>query len=415
MSYVNYLESISLRRVIVCVLIGLASACGHGTGQGQQKDNKASAAPPQDSSKQGQVTISVAEQAAQHIEIEPARLIKEAKTLRAPGRIVLPDNASWRVGVLVEGRIESVSANLGEFVHKGQVLARMHSHEAHEARAAYEIAVSEHSRLESAQALAQKNYDRTQRLFTLKAASVQEVEQARQELVNAQTATANGRAAVERERIHLEDTLGIPADPNPSRGTEEHELIPIASPADGYILQKNVTPGATLQPSTDAFVVGALHKLWMLASVTEDKLSLLHVGQSATVTLQDADNQTFAGHVTNLGQQSDTTTRLVPVRIDVANQSDRLRPEMLATAQIAMGSSVAMLLVSQDAIQQVNGADVVFVRSAPERFAVRLVRKGELVGNRVQILEGVIPGESVVTRGSFIVKSQLLKSTFPGE
>jgi multidrug efflux pump subunit AcrA (membrane-fusion protein) len=357
----------------------------------------------------------VAEQAAQHIEIEPARLIKEAKTLRAPGRIVLPDNASWRVGVLVEGRIESVSANLGEFVHKGQVLARMHSHEAHEARAAYEIAVSEHSRLESAQALAQKNYDRTQRLFTLKAASVQEVEQARQELVNAQTATANGRAAVERERIHLEDTLGIPADPNPSRGTEEHELIPIASPADGYILQKNVTPGATLQPSTDAFVVGALHKLWMLASVTEDKLSLLHVGQSATVTLQDADNQTFAGHVTNLGQQSDTTTRLVPVRIDVANQSDRLRPEMLATAQIAMGSSVAMLLVSQDAIQQVNGADVVFVRSAPERFAVRLVRKGELVGNRVQILEGVIPGESVVTRGSFIVKSQLLKSTFPGE
>src|SRR4051812_2498893 len=182
MSYVNYLESISLRRIIVCVLIGLASACSHGTGRGQQNENKASAAAPQDSSKQGQVTISVAEQAAQYIEIEPARLIKESKTLRAPGRIVLPDSASWRVGVLVEGRVESVSANLGEFVHKGQVLARMHSHEAHEARAAYEIAVSEHSRLESAQALAQKNYDRTQRLFTLKAASVQEVEQARQEL-----------------------------------------------------------------------------------------------------------------------------------------------------------------------------------------------------------------------------------------
>jgi membrane fusion protein, heavy metal efflux system len=301
MNAVNYLESISLRRVLSCLLIGLASACSHGTRRGQQNESKTSGAAQQDLSKQGQVTISVAEQAAQHIEIEPARLINESKTLRAPGRIVLPDNASWRVGVLVEGRVESVSANLGEFVHKGQILARMHSHEAHEARAAYEIAVSEHSKLESAEALAQKNYDRTQRLFTLKAASVQEVEQARQELVNAQTATANGRAAVERERIHLEDTLGIPADPNPSRGTEERELIPVVSPADGYILQKNVTPGATLQPSTDAFVIGALHRLWMLASITEDKLPLLHVGQSATVTLQDADNQTFSGRVSNWG------------------------------------------------------------------------------------------------------------------
>jgi len=119
--------------------------------------------------------------------------------------------------------------------------------------------------------------------------------------------------------------------------------------------------------------------------------------------------------VTNLGQQSDPTTRLVPVRIDVVNKKNRLRPEMLATAQIAVGSAVPMLLVSQDAIQQVNGADVVFVRSAPDRFDARPVRKGNLFGSRVQILEGVQSGDPVVTRGSFIVKSQLLKSSFQGE
>jgi cobalt-zinc-cadmium efflux system membrane fusion protein len=399
----------------LCTLAAvLLNACGHGTGKAPENEGKAQETVKQDSSKAGQVVISAAEQTAQRIEIEPATVTKESNILRAPGHIVLPDNATWRVGVLVEGRIESVVANLGDFVRRNQVLAKMHSHEVHEARAAYQMAVSERVRLEAAQALSQKNYDRAQRLSALKAASVQEVEQAKQELINAQTAAGNATTTVERERVHLEDTLGIPADVGASESSAELELIPIKSPADGYVLQKNVTPGATIQPSTDAFVIGALGRLWLLASVAEDKLSQLHLGQTANVTLQD-NSQTFSGHLTNLGQQSDPTTRLVPVRIDIANTNNRLRPEMLATAQIAIGSAVPMLLVAHEAIQQVNGADVVFVRSASDRFDVRPVRRGAVMGGRVQILEGVRAGDPVVTRGSFIVKSQLLKSSFQGE
>jgi membrane fusion protein, heavy metal efflux system len=138
------------------------------------------------------------------------------------------------------------------------------------------------------------------------------------------------------------------------------------------------------------------------------------LGQTAIVTLQD-NSQTFSGHLTNLGLQSDPTTRLVPARIDIVNTNNRLRPEMLATAQIAIGSAVPMLLVPQEAIQQVNGADVVFVRGALDRFDVHPVRRGAVMGGRVQILEGVQAGDPVVTRGSFIVKSQLLKSSLQDE
>ena len=396
------------------LMVGLLSACGYRAASAASKEG-GEQANKQSATKSGQVRISAVEQKAQHIEVEAAALGNESHVLRVAGRMVIPDDASWRVGVLVEGRIESVSANPGDFVHKGQILARMHSHEVHEAWAAYHTAATEIVRLDAAQSLAQRNYDRAQRLLALKAAAVQEVEQAKQDLINAQSAVANAKIAVERERFHIEDTLGLSIDSGSSSAGGDPELIPILSPAEGYILQKNVTPGSTIQPSTDAFVIGALQRLWMLASVTEDKLPQLHIGQAATIVLEDNLGQTFSGRVTNLGQQSDAATRLVPVRIDVPNTNNRLRPEMLATAEIAVGPEVRTLLVPQDSIQQVNGADVVFVQCGSDCFEVRPVRKGEIFGSRVRIVEGLRSGDRVVARGSFVVKSQLLKSSFPSE
>src|SRR6267154_5588747 len=115
------------------------------------------------------------------------------------------------LGVLAEGRVEKVYFNLGDSVMKGQVLARMHSHDVHEARAAYANAVAERSRLQAAEALAQKNYDCSQRLYALKAESVSQTETAKQELVNAQSASQEADNAVRRERAHMEEILGIPA------------------------------------------------------------------------------------------------------------------------------------------------------------------------------------------------------------
>jgi membrane fusion protein, heavy metal efflux system len=358
------------------------------------------------------ILISATEQRAARLSIETAWLSDQSEEIRVPGRIALPDNAVWRVGVLVDGRVEQVYVNLGDLVLKGKVLARMHSHEVHEARAAYQIAQSESSRLLGAQSLAEKNYARMKRLYDLKAASLEQTEQARQELLNAQTAYRNGEVAVVRERTHLEDNLGIPADaPNDERS----ELIPIAAPATGYVLQKNVTPGSTIQPASDAFVLGNLSHLWMLASVSADRLSQIHIGEPATVVIPDLANRRFSGRVTNLGQQFDPTTRLIQIRIELDNAGSLLRPEMLATAQLPLGGKAAHLLVSQDAIQQVNGQEVVFVQTGADRFAVHPVRTGETFQNKVQILDGIRAGDRLVTRGSFILKSQLLKSSIDSE
>jgi membrane fusion protein, heavy metal efflux system len=359
----------------------------------------------------GEVVISTAEQAAQEIEVQAVQMRDLPAVLRLPGHIALPDNATWRVGVLTDGRVEKVYANLGDYVQKGQILARMHSHDVHDARAAYQTALADRAKLDSAQALAQTEYNRTQRLYALKAASLEQTQIAQQELINTQTEAKNATIAVTRERTHLEDTLGVPADIPENSHNENDELVPIAAPASGYVLEKNVTPGVTIQPSTDAFVLGDLSRLWMLASVRADQLPRLHVGQSAVISIPDAPVESFSGKVANLGQRFDSTTRQMQIRIEFTNTGGRLRPEMLAQAQLPVGEKDAALLVPQDAVQQVNGQDAVFVRLSADHFVMRPIQAGDSAQGMVRILSGIQAGDQVVTQGSFLVKSQLLRSS----
>jgi membrane fusion protein, heavy metal efflux system len=365
--------------------------------------------------KSDEVSLPVSEQNGATFQVETLAASNEPELLRVPGRITLADNGSWRVGVLTSGRVERVYVNSGDFVHKDQVLAGMHSHDVHEARAAYQTSRSDRSRAEAAAALAQKNNDRTQRLYSLKAASLEEVERSRQELVNAQAAVRDEQIDVEKERIHLKDTLGIPPDPGVEYRGDDADLIPIRAPGAGYVLAKNVSAGTVVDPTKDVFVIGDLKRLWMIASINETNIYRLRAGQRANVTVNAFANEHFTGRVTNLGQELDPVTRVMRVRIELENPSIKLRPEMLATAEIAVGGSRPLLLLPSEAVQQINGQDVVFVRKSADRFEMRPVRTGETVGGRLAILEGVKAGDAVVIRGSFLLKSQLLKSSMESE
>jgi cobalt-zinc-cadmium efflux system membrane fusion protein len=88
---------------------------------------------------------------------------------------------------------------------------------------------------------------------------------------------------------------------------------------------------------------------------------------------------------------------------------------MLANAEIPTGPRKPVIQVPSDAVQQVNGQDAVFVRTGTDRFSVRFVRVGETGGGKTPVLEGLKPGEKVVVRVSFILKSQLLRLSMEGE
>jgi len=389
-------------------MVSLACALLSGCRQSNKAETEATGSKASNRQPADQLTLTSKAQTEQNIALAPVESGSAPSGYLAKGKIALPDNATWRVGVLAEGRVDSVDANLGDSVSRGQVLAKVHSHDVHEARAAYANAVAERTRTQAAEALAQKNYERSQRLYQLKAEPLVAVEDAKQQVINAQSATREADNNVHREEAHLSEILGVLPSTMHDDG---QDLMPIKAPAGGHILVKNVTPGAILSPSTDAFVIGDLRHLWMLASVDAAALAKLKVGERATVTVPDMPGATYEGKITNLGQEFDPTTRMIQVRIAITHPDSRLRPEMLANAEFAVGEAKPALFIPQNAVQQVNGEDVVFVQIAPEKFHVQTVELGEIVNGKVRVLQGVSAGQRVISRGSFIAKSELLKAS----
>jgi cobalt-zinc-cadmium efflux system membrane fusion protein len=403
----------SLKKVISLTALTVA-LCGCNSA-GKADSSEGTKTETKDAAKKDptEVVIPVSEQGGV-IETQPAALSNEPEIIRAPGKVSLSDRGTWRVGVRTDGMVMVVNAALGDYVRKDQVLARYHADEVRDTRALYRTAVSERERAQTAVAQAQRNYDRAKALLDLKAGSAQQVEMSRQDLERAQAEVRKADIEIERTKDLLEDDLRVPAEP-PAGNDEIADLVPIRAPAAGYIIQKNVTPGKTIDRNTDTYVIGDLAHLWVIASINEKDIAQMRVGQRATVSVSGFPNDRLAGRLANLGEEFDPVTKSMRVRIELENPAMRLRPEMLATVQIEAGASKPMLAVPLDAVQQVNNQDVLFVKKADDRFEVRPVRINEPVNGKVVVTDGLKPGDLVVTRGSFIVKSQLLKASLESE
>lgn len=340
------------------------------------------------------------------------------EVVRATARLTNDENHTWRVGAVAEGRIERVQANPGDHVEKGQLLAQMHSHDIHESRALYKRAKADLARAEGLEQYQAGVRDRAKRLLDLRAGSVAQLEQAETTLRNAQTDVHNAGIEVDRTRSHLTEVLGIPAEeseiPQGPIG-DDNDLIPVKAPAAGVVLARNVTQGTVVNPASDLFVISDLSTLWAIAEVSEEFLGKLRIGMPVNVSVQAYPGQSFAGRIGKLGEALDPGTRTIKVRIDLPNSQRRLKPEMYADAEIQVGRGGSALMLPAEAVQDVRGESVVFVRVAPDRFEVRPVRAGKTVDQAVEILSGLQPRDEVVVKSAFILKSEFLKESLAGQ
>ena len=402
-------------RALLLIPILVLAGCGS---QPQPGAVQAEAAPAKEPAGPNAVDLPLAAQKEVGIVVVQVESRAVSESLRVTARITADDNRSFHVGAITDGRVVKVFANVGDHVEKGQILARMHSHDIHEALAEYERSLAEQSRAKAAEDYARTVRDRAKRLYELKAGSLAQVEEAEVNLRNASTAYSNAGVDVERVRRHLEEFLGIPADvAHHEHGPAEDDahLIPVRAPAGGTILARLVSPGTVVTASSDMFEISDLSRLWVMAEVNEESLASVKPGMPARVYVQAYGEKAFPGRVGRVGDKLDPATRTVPVRVEVNNQAKLLKPEMYATVELETGRSAPSLFVSNEAFQELRGQPVVFVRTGDSRFEARPVQTGRAANEGHFITAGLRAGDWVVTRGSFILKSEFLKASMAEE
>ena len=365
------------------------------------------AAPARPPRSQGIVTLDDTAQRHAAITVAPVATALRAEQTEAPGVIALDERRTARIGSLVEGILLDTTAEVGDRVKAGDVLATMHSTVVHEAWAGYRKAIAERRRLEKELAFAVAAHERAQRLYADKAISLQETQRAEADRVAAVEALDMGRTEVRRTEEELEH-LGITNAEDPTG--ESGEQIPVKTPTSGVVLERLVTPGTAVTPGAPLYVVSDLTALWALIEIDESRLSHVHEGQSIELRVGAYPRDAFAGTVALIGDVVNPRTRRVTVRCALQNADGRLKPQMYATAIIREQQPRPVVVVPSDAIQMIDGHPTVFVAESDGRFRPRAVETGQAFEARVEVRSGLRAGERIAVTGTFILKSELLKS-----
>lgn len=188
------------------------------------------------------------------------------------------------------------------------------------------------------------------------------------------------------------------------------KALEVKSPIDGVITDRKSTAGELVTKDTQIYMISDPTDLWVLAEIKERDIAAVKIGQDASFTVLAYPEETFRGKVVLIGNRVEDQSRTVETRIEVNNADGRLKPGMFADVEIVTTVTEGVLVISDKALQT-NGEEViVFVALDAMKFEKRAVKLGMEQHGRVQVLEGVKEGEKVVTDGSFILKSEMLKS-----
>ena len=340
---------------------------------------------------------------------------KLEEELRVSGRVTVNEDATARVGSFTEGVVVACCESVGTDVEKGQVIARLHSHEVHDAEASYWQARAELERRQTELQFAEESYQRASRLHELKAGSLQQVQEAQTKFRSAEMFLEIARAGVERSVKHLL-YLGLTPERLPGAAGEDHRapeevhLIEVRSPVSGTIIERMVSPGAVVAPSDSLYVISDLRSLWVIAQVPEQHLSSLRNGLAVEVSVRAYPGKTFPARITYIGDALDPETRTVEVRCELNNPGRRLKREMFATLTISAGGGREVVVAPLAALQNVDGQEILFVPEGEFSFRARRVQVGRHSDSVVEIVSGLQADEKVVVNGAFQLKSELLKA-----
>ncbi len=191
--------------------------------------------------------------------------------------------------------------------------------------------------------------------------------------------------------------------------------IILKAPLGGEVIERNATLGAWVKPGDKLALITNPTTVWVAADVREDLVGTIRTDAPPTIRVLSFPSETFTGRLLRVGASVERQTRTVEFVFEVGNPDRKLRAGMFTYVSLATDRVEDRLLVPDEAVQKINGKPVVFVEQEPGRYRMTEVRLGRRLDGRQEVIGGVSEGARIVTRGSFVLKSEAARSEFSEE
>ncbi len=333
--------------------------------EGEQDDEPASA---------NQIKISTEKIQKLGVRTEAATLRNLDKVIRAAGRIEPDERRTYAISPKFEGYVERLHVNVtGQPVGKGQPLFEVYSPELVSAQREYAIAA--------------------QGVESLKGADGSTQDGMRQ-------LADSSLARLRNWDISEEQVKSL------AKSGETRRTLTFRSPVNGIVTEKKAVQGMRFMPGEALYQVTDLSSVWAVADVFEQDIAWVKPGAKAKVKINAYPDKSFEGTISYVYPTLKAETRTIPVRIDLPNPNNLLKPGMFAQLELPTAAKGAVVTVPNSAVIDSGTRQIVLVQAKEGRFEPRDVKLGARSDERIEVLDGVREGEQVVVAANFLIDAE---------
>lgn len=306
------------------------------------------------------------------------------------------------VGPLLSGRVQKVFVNTGQYVRKGDLLMTAEGLEIGELKASY-------LKTKAALEFAKANYERTKKLFSENIGSQKELL-----IAQADYEKANAEFKAEDKKIH---SIGLSDKDIEESINEDHTsgTLNIRAPISGVIVERNVVTGQFVEPSENAFRILNVSSVWVDGQVFEKDIARIDAKAVIFFVSSAYPGEKFEGRISFVGQMLDEQTRTLTVRATLQNPKGKLKPHLFGEMHIPVSGNKTAIFVPESAVFSLDGNDFVFVKVSADSFIKRMIKIRKYSASEIEIIEGIIEGEEVVSQGVYYLVSVLQKDQIEGD
>lgn len=325
------------------------------------------------------------------------------------GKISLNEDRATPIFPPYAGRVTRLLAKPGDVVERGQPLFFIEAADMVQAQNDFLSALGVLNKARSAVSIAEIIEKQNRTLYEGKAGALRDYQTAQATLIQARADLQNAESAVEavHNRLSILGKTDAEIEAFKSQGKISSET-PIYAPLAGTVVQRKIGPGQYVSYTSTGIVdpvytIGDLSSVWVVAYVREADAPKVKVGQQLDFSVLAYPNTTFKATIDHVSASLDPSIRRLMVRATLDNSKGQFKPEMFTSVTIYTDEGDSSIGVPRESVLYDADRARVWVARADKTIELRQIKTGVTSGDLVQVVQGLQPGEVVVTKGSLFV------------